>query len=52
MRLTQMSNAELIEEARRRANAARENDKQLGVILERLTESVGELTRRLDEHGG
>lgn len=51
-RLSEMTNSELVEEARRRAEIAREHDRQLGELLDGLLESVGEMGRRLDEHGG
>lgn len=51
-RLLSLSNAELIAEAKRRIDKARENDRQLGEKLAGLLASVDEMGRRLDEHGG
>lgn len=50
-RLSALTNAELVEEARRRAEAARENDRLLGELLDGVLASVEEMGRRLDEHG-
>jgi hypothetical protein len=51
-RLSDMTNAELVEEAKRTAAEAREADRLVGELLDGVLASVDELTRRLDEHGG
>jgi hypothetical protein len=44
-----MSSTELVEEARRRAIEAKENDRKLGDVLAELLDSIEELGRRLDD---
>lgn len=48
-RLSELSNSELTEEARRRAKKAQETDEQMAVVLDALIERVQELDRRLDD---
>lgn len=48
-RLSEMSTAELTEEARNRATRAKEIDEQMSNVLDALIERVQELDRRLDD---
>lgn len=47
--LARLSGTELAALARRRAEAARENDSRMGELLGALLETVDEMTRRLDD---
>lgn len=47
-RLSELSNAELTEEARRRAQVVQETDAEMVKVLDALIERVQELDRRLD----
>lgn len=47
-RLSELSNAELAEEARHRAQMVEETDAQMAKVLDALIERVQELDRRLD----
>lgn len=48
-RLQELSNAELVEEAQRRAAQAKADDDRLGVALEDILKTVDELTKRLND---
>ena len=51
-RLAAMTSAELVEEARKRAAAAREDNRKLGEVLAELLDWVDEVSRRIDDDGG
>lgn len=49
MKLQDMTNAELVEEAQRRAAQAKADDDRMGETLADVLKAVDELTRRLND---